>query len=41
MPGEANQVWSADFMSDALSEGIRFRTFNSLLTLGPYVSHFR
>ena len=28
MPGEANQVWSADFMSDALSEGIRFRTFN-------------
>ena len=26
--GAPNQVWSADFMSDALYEGTRFRTFN-------------
>ena len=25
-----NQVWSADFMSDALYNGVRFRTFNVL-----------
>ena len=28
VPGEPNQVWSADFMSDALYGGNRFRTFN-------------
>lgn len=28
VPGQANQFWSADFMSDALSDGRRFRTFN-------------
>lgn len=28
VPIEANQVWSADFMSDALWDGRRFRTFN-------------
>jgi putative transposase len=28
VPLEANQVWSADFMSDALWDGRRFRTFN-------------
>jgi len=27
-PAAANQVWSADFMSDALSSGRRFRTLN-------------
>lgn len=28
VPEGANQSWSADFMSDALSDGRRFRTFN-------------
>lgn len=28
MPFAANQVWLADFMSDALWDGRRFRTFN-------------
>ena len=28
VPQRANQVWSADFMSDALYQGPRFRTFN-------------
>lgn len=28
MPEEVNQVWSTDFMSDALRDGRRFRTFN-------------
>ncbi len=28
VPPEANQVWSADFMSDVLWDGRRFRTFN-------------
>lgn len=28
VPGHPNQVWSADFMSDALYQGPRFRTFN-------------
>ena len=28
VPTQANQVWSADFMSDALWDGRRFRTFN-------------
>ena len=28
VPQRANQVWSADFMSDALYHGPRFRTFN-------------
>lgn len=28
VPFAANQVWSADFMSDALRDGRRFRTFN-------------
>ncbi len=28
VPPEANQVWSADFMQDALWDGRRFRTFN-------------
>lgn len=28
VPEEANQSWSADFMSDALYDGRRFRTFN-------------
>jgi putative transposase len=28
VPERANQVWSADFMSDALYQGPRFRTFN-------------
>jgi len=28
VPQQPNQVWSADFMSDALYSGSRFRTFN-------------
>jgi len=28
VPEEFNQSWSADFMSDALADGRRFRTFN-------------
>lgn len=28
VPTEANQVWSADFMQEALWDGRRFRTFN-------------
>lgn len=28
VPERENQVWSADFMSDALYQGLRFRTFN-------------
>ena len=28
VPKQVNQVWSADFMSDALYHGTRFRTFN-------------
>lgn len=28
VPDEANSCWSADFMSDALNDGRRFRTFN-------------
>jgi putative transposase len=28
VPRLPNQVWSADFMSDALYTGSRFRTFN-------------
>ena len=28
LPDKANQVWSADFMSDSLYAGKRFRTFN-------------
>ena len=30
MPQKPNPVWSADFMSDALYNGVRFRTFNVL-----------
>ena len=30
VPEGANQSWSADFMSDALSDGRRFRTFNAI-----------
>jgi len=30
VPSRPNQVWSADFMSDALYQGVRFRTFNVL-----------
>jgi putative transposase len=30
VPSAPNQVWSADFMSDALYNGTRFRTFNVL-----------
>ena len=30
VPSRPNQVWSADFMSDALYHGVRFRTFNVL-----------
>jgi putative transposase len=30
VPAGPNQVWSADFMSDALYSGLRFRTFNVL-----------
>ena len=30
VPLAPNQVWSADFMSDALYNGVRFRTFNVL-----------
>jgi putative transposase len=30
IPAAPNQVWSADFMSDALYCGVRFRTFNVL-----------
>lgn len=30
VPMAPNQVWSADFMSDALYRGLRFRTFNVL-----------
>jgi len=29
-PARPNQVWSADFMSDALYHGVRFQTFNVL-----------
>jgi putative transposase len=28
LPLRPNQIWSADFMSDALHYGLRFRTFN-------------
>jgi putative transposase len=28
LPRRPNQIWSADFMSDALYQGMRFRTFN-------------
>lgn len=28
VPTQPNQVWSADFVSDALYSGVRFRTFN-------------
>ena len=30
VPEAPNRVWSADFMSDALYNGVRFRTFNVL-----------
>ena len=30
VPDAPNRVWSADFMSDALHKGVRFRTFNVL-----------
>lgn len=30
VPTKPNQVWSADFVSDALYHGVRFRTFNVL-----------
>ena len=30
VPDARNRVWSADFMSDALYNGVRFRTFNVL-----------
>lgn len=30
VPDRPNRVWSADFMSDALANGVRFRTFNVL-----------
>jgi len=30
VPARPNQVWSADFVSDALCHGMRFRTFNVL-----------
>jgi len=30
VPTQPNQVWSADFMSDGLYSGLRFRTFNVL-----------
>jgi putative transposase len=30
VPERPNEVWSADFMSDALYNGVRFRTFNVL-----------
>ena len=30
VPAQPNQVWSADFMSHALYNGVRFRTFNVL-----------
>lgn len=30
VPSQPNQVWSADFMSDALYHGMRFRTLNVL-----------
>ena len=30
MPERLDQVWSADFMSDALYYGTRFRTFNAI-----------
>ncbi len=30
VPQKPNHVWSADFMSDALYNGVRFRTFNML-----------
>jgi len=30
VPAKPNQVWSADFVSDALYNGVRFRTFNVL-----------
>ena len=30
VPDAPNRVWSADFMSDVLYNGVRFRTFNVL-----------
>ena len=30
VPQKPNQVWSVDFMTDALYNGVRFRTFNVL-----------
>ena len=30
VPLRPNQIWSADFMSDALYHGMRFRTFTVL-----------
>lgn len=30
VPSRPNEVWSADFMSDSLYRGVRFRTFNVL-----------
>ncbi len=35
VPCGANQVWSADFMSDALWDGGRFRTFNVMDDFNP------
>ena len=35
VPGQANQTWSLDFMSDALSNGRTFRTLNVIDDLQP------
>lgn len=39
VPEQANQVWSADFMSDALYAGKRFRTFNVIDDFNREVLH--
>ena len=33
VPEAPNRVWSADFMSDALYNGVRFRTFNWMTSI--------
>jgi putative transposase len=38
VPQTANLVWSMDFMSDALIDGIRFRTFN---VIDDFMNHER
>ncbi len=41
VPERPNQVWSADFMSDALWSGRRFRTFNVMDDFNPRIAAHR